>query len=200
MVTRDTGIGKGLFGMLRAICIAAAALTIGQSAQAATVTFNNLASYDAALGPSTVAETFTGNTLNGTAISQILGSQALTNNRLQSVAGLPTGLQYTTLVFSTAMTSFAAKIGSLGIGEFANVLLDGVLVTTLGNRATFFGLHSTKSFTSITFVDGTLPRRNTQFNIDDIRVAAVPVAAGMPLLVGGLGMLFGIGRRKRRTA
>lgn len=186
--------------MFRAICIAAAALTIGQSAQAATVTFTTLASYDAALGPSTVAETFTGNTLNGTAITQILGSKALTNNRLQNVAGIPNGLQYTTLVFSTAMTSFAAKIGGLGVGEFANILLDGVLVTTLGSRATFFGLHSTKAFTSITFVDGTLPRQNTQFNIDDIRVAAVPVVAGMPLLVGGLGMLFGIGRRKRRSA
>ncbi|MGB3176519.1 MAG: VPLPA-CTERM sorting domain-containing protein [Albidovulum sp.] len=186
--------------MLRTFLItAAAALTIGQAAGAATVSYSNLASYNAAVGGSNIVETFTGNTINSTEITAIQGAGVISNNRLQRVAGNLQGSQSTTLVFSTAMTSFAATIGNLGQFEMANVFLDGVLAGSISGGSNFFGIHSTTHFTTITFVDATLPTLNTQFNLDNIRLAAVPLAAGLPLMLTGLGALFGI-RRRRRAA
>jgi hypothetical protein len=184
--------------MFRSLGIAAATLMIGHAAQASTITYNSLASYDAALGPSTVAENFTGNHLNGTAISQITGSFLYGNNRLLRIAGNNQGPQFTMLTFSTAMTAFAANIGSLSGSEQASILLDGILTTIIPGGSNFFGFHSTKSFTTITFLDTTFPTINTQFNIDDIRVSAVPLPAALPLLIAGLGAMAGFKRRKRQ--
>jgi hypothetical protein len=186
--------------MLRILAVAATALTFAQGANAATITFNSLASYNSGVGPSTVAENFTGNQLNGTAISQITGSFLYGSNKLLRIGGNNQGPQFTTLTFSTAMTAFAANIGSLGINEQASVLLDGVLATIIPGGSGFFGLHSTKSFTSITFLDATFPSVNTQFNLDDIRVSAVPLPAALPMLIAGLGGLIGFKRRKQRVA
>lgn len=180
--------------------VLAAALLAAPAAQGATVTYSSLAAYDAFLGaPSTVVENFTGNRLNGSTISQVLGAQSFANNRLQNVAGGMNGTQSTSLVFSTAMTSFAMRIANLGLTEVASVLLDGVQVATITGGSTFFALSSTIQFTTITFVDITRPLVNTQFAIDDIRATPVPLPAGAALLAGGLGAL-GFARRRRAAA
>jgi hypothetical protein len=182
--------------MFRAACLIAALLA-APAAQAATVKFNNLAAFDAALGsPSSVAETFTGNTLTGTIIAGISGAHNFNNNRLEQIAGTAVGIQSTTLTFSTAMTAFAASIGNLSGLELVNVYLDGVLATTISGGATFFGLTSTRAFTTITFADATWPVRNTQFNIDNLRVSAVPLPAAAGLLLAGMGLLAGAARRR----
>lgn len=178
---------------------AAAALGFASAAPAATVTYATLAAYNAAVGGSTVAETFTGNVLNGTAISQITGAHQFSGNRIINAAGTNTGLQSTTVVLSTAAHGFAMTVANLGGTEMANVLLDGVLAATLPGGSTFFGIVTTRPFTTITFVDATRPAVNTQFAFDNVRVAAVPLAAAAPLLIGGIAMLAGAGRR-RRTA
>ncbi len=178
----------------------AAALLAAPAAEAATVTFGNLASYDAALGaPSTVSETFDGGVLNGTAIQQILGSHSFNNNRLQGIAGGGTNpaRQFTTLVFSTRVTAFAASFANLSAGEIANVLLDGIHAATITGGTTFFGIQSTIAFSSITFLDTTFPSVNTQFAMDNVRVSPIPVAAGAPMLLGGLGLLAALRRRRR---
>jgi hypothetical protein len=182
--------------MIRPLALAAALLA-APAAEAATVTFGNLASYDAALGaPSTVSETFDGGVLNGTAIQQILGSN---NNRLQGIAGGGTNpaRQFTTLVFSTRVTAFAASFANLSAGEIANVLLDGIHAATITGGTTFFGIQSTIAFSSITFLDTTFPSVNTQFAMDNVRVSPIPVAAGAPMLLGGLGLLAALRRRRR---
>ena len=123
--------------MIRPLALAAALLAAPAS-EAATVTFGNLASYDTALGaPSSVSETFDGGTLNGTAIQQILGSHSFNNNRLQGIAGGGTNpaRQFTTLVFSTRVTAFAASFANLSAGEIANVLLDGIHAAALDRLA-----------------------------------------------------------------
>lgn len=184
--------------MFRSLLLTAALLAAPAS-HAATVQFTSLASFDAALGsPSTIGETFTGNALNGTIISAITGASNLNNNRLERIAGTSVGIQFTTLTFATAMTAFGATVGSLGTLERANVYLDNAFVGTLNGGTNFFGLISTRAFTSITFSDATLPGRNTQFNLDSIRVSAVPLVAGLPLLASGLGLLAGLARRGRR--
>lgn len=183
--------------MFRPLVLATAFLA-APAAQGATVTYTSLAGFDAGLGaPSTVGETFTGNTLNGTIISSITGSLFLGNGRLERVAGTNVGVQFTTLTFTSAMTAFAATIGNMATLEKANVYLDNTFVGTLNGGSTFFGLISDRAFTSITFADATLPGRNTQFNIDNLRVAAVPVAAALPMLLSGLGLIAGLRRRKR---
>lgn len=185
--------------MIRPIAFAAALLAAPAS-EAATVTFGTLASYDAALGaPSTIAETFDGGTLNGTAIQQILGSHRFMNNRLQGIAGGGTNpaRQVTTLVFSTRIKSFAANFANLSSGEMANVLLDGIQAATITGGTTFFGIQSTFAFSSITFLDATFPSLNTQFAMDNVRVSPVPVAAGAPMLLGGLGLLAALRRRRK---
>ena len=176
----------------------AAALLVAPAAQGATVKFNNLVAFDAALGsPSTIGETFTGNTLTGSIIAGIAGAHNFNNNRLEQIAGTGVGIQTTTLTFSTAMTAFAANIGSLAGQELVNVFLDGVFARTINGGANFFGITSTRAFTTITFADATFPTRNTQFNIDNLRVSAVPLAAGAPFLLTGLGLLFGASRRRK---
>lgn len=175
----------------------AVALAAAPAAQAATVTYSSLAAYDAAQGPSTVAETFTGNRLAGTIIQQITGARSFQNNRLQGVAGGPTGTQQTTLVFSTMLKAFAVNIGNLSAGERANVLLDGVQVAAIAGGSTFFGIFSTKAFGTITFADGTLPTLNTQFYIDNVRVSPVPLPAAGVALIGALGLLSAVGRKRR---
>lgn len=185
--------------MIRPLVLAAA-LFAAPAAEAATVTFTNLPAYDAALGaPSTVSETFNGGALNGTAIQQILGSHSFNNNRLQGIAGGGTNpaRQFTTLVFSTRVTAFAAAFGNLAAAEIANVLLDGIQAATITGGTTFFGIQSTVAFSSITFLDATFPTPNTQFFIDNMRVSPVPVAAAAPMLIGGLGMLAALRRRRR---
>lgn len=185
--------------MIRPIALAAALLAAPAS-EAATVTFSNLAAYDAALGaPSTVSETFDGGTLNGTAIQQILGSYTFRNDRLQGIAGGGTNpaRQFTTLVFSTRVTAFAANFANLAAGEIANVLLDGIQAATITGGTTFFGIQSTIAFSSITFLDTTFPSVNTQFAMDNVRVSPVPVAAAAPMLLGGLGLLAALRRRRR---
>lgn len=185
--------------MIRSLALTAALLA-APAAEAATVTFGNLASYDAALGaPSTISETFDGGVLNGSAIQQILGSYSLRNNRLQGVAGGGTNpaRQFTTLVFSTRVTAFAAAFGNLASGEIAQVLLDGIQAATITGGTTFFGIQSNIAFSSITFLDTTFPTVNTQFFIDNVRISPVPVAAGAPMLVGGLGLLAALRRRRR---
>lgn len=186
--------------MFRPLLLVAAVLA-APAVQASTVQFSTLASFDAALGgPSIVSEDFTGNQLNGTIIANVTGAHNYVNNRMQNVAGANNGSQFTTITFSTALKAFAVNVGSLGAGEIANILLDGVLVGQLTGTANFFGITSTKAFTSLSFVDATRPLLNTQFNIDNVRVSAVPVVAGLPLLLSGLGLLAGVGRRSRKGA
>jgi hypothetical protein len=181
----------------RLFAAAAAALALSVSAAgAATVTYSSLAAYDAAQGPSTVAENFNGNTLNGTVIQQITGPRSFANNRLQGVAGGATGNQTTTIIFTELMRSFAVNIANLGNLERANVLLDGVQVATIQGGSTFFGIFSTIAFGSISFVDATLPTRNTQFAIDNVRVSAVPLPAAGLGLAGALVLLAAARRRK----
>jgi hypothetical protein len=181
--------------MLR-FAILIAALAAAPAAQAATVTYGSLSAYDAAFGPSTVAEDFTGNKVNGTIIQSIAGAKSFQNNRLQGVAGGAKGPQFTTLVFSKLVNAFAVKLANLSKTEGVNVLIDGIQVATIAGGATFFGISSKKAFGSITFVDATLPGKNTQFAIDDVRVAAVPLpAAGLGLL-GAIAALGAIRRRK----
>lgn len=185
--------------MIRPLVLAAALLA-APATEAATVTFTNLAAYDAALGtPSTVSETFNGGVLNGSAIQQILGAYSFNNNRLQGVAGGGTNpaKQFTTLVFSTRVTAFAATFGNLAAGEIANVLLDGIQHATITGGTTFFGIQSNIAFSSITFLDTTFPTVNTQFFMDNMRVSPVPVAAAAPMLLGGIGMLAALRRRRR---
>lgn len=185
--------------MIRPLALAAALLA-APAAEAATVTFTSLPAYDAALGaPSTVSETFDGGVLNGTVIQQIIGGQSFNNDRLQGIGGGGTNpaRQFTTLVFSGRMTAFAATIGHLGAAEIANVLLDGIQAATITGGSTFFGIQSTLPFTSITFLDMTFPTRNTQFFIENVRVSPVPAAAAAPMLLGGLGMLAALRRRRR---
>lgn len=183
--------------MFRSACLIAALLA-APVAQAATVKFNNLAAFDAALGsPSAISETFTGNTLTGTIIAGLGGAYNFNNNRIEQIAGTTVGIQSTTLTFSSAMTAFAANIGNLARLELVNVYLDGVLATTINGGATFFGLTSTRAFTTITFADATWPARNTQFNIDNLRVSAVPLPAAAGLLVAGMGLLASAARRRK---
>ncbi|MEI2808379.1 MULTISPECIES: hypothetical protein [Paracoccaceae] len=184
--------------MIRPLVLAA--LLAAPAAEAATVTFTNLPAYDAALGaPSTVSETFDGGTLNGSAIQQVLGARSFNNNRLQGVAGggANPAKQFTTLVFSTRVTAFAAAFGNLAAGEIAHVLLDGLQAATITGGTTFFGIQSTVAFSSITFLDTTFPTVNTQFFIDNMRVSPIPVAAAAPMLLGGIGMLAALRRRRR---
>lgn len=186
--------------MIRPLALAAALLA-APAADAATVTFSNLASYDAALGSaSTVSETFDGGTLNGSAISSIAGAFSFNNDRLQGVAGGGTNpaRQFTTLTFSTRISAFAATFANLAAGEIAHVLLDGIHEATITGGTTFFGIQSNIAFSSITFLDTTFPTVNTQFAIDDVRVSPIPVAAGAPMLLAGLGALAGL-RRKRKA-
>lgn len=185
--------------MFRALSFAAATLLLGQGAYASTVTYDNLASYEAALGASAVAETFQGGHLNGTAISDILGSKNFGGGRLQQIAGTASGVQYTTIVFSHQMKGVGFDIGAIGRGELANILLDGVQVATLSHN-NFFGISKVGGFKSITFVDATFPNVNTQFNLDNMRVTPVPVVASLPLLLGGFGALFGLGKKRRKAA
>jgi hypothetical protein len=186
--------------MFRLIGAAALALTIGHAASASTVTYTDVASFRLENDNATVTERFNGNAITSADIQQILGAFNLANNRLQRVAGGANGNQSTTIVFTSAITSFGATVRSLGAGELANVLLDGIQVATLGPGSNFFGLKSTTAFTSITFVDATLPTRNTQFNLDNIRVAAVPLPAAFGMLALGIGALGAAKRRKRHSA
>lgn len=181
--------------MLRTALVIAA-LAVAPAAQAATVTYGSLASYDAAFGPSTVSEDFTGNQLNGGSVASIAGARSFQNNRLQGVAGGNNGPQFTTLVFSTLVNAFAVNLANLSASEGVNVLIDGVQVATITGGSTFFGISRSKVFGSVTFVDATQPVTNTQFAIDNVRVAAVPLpAAGLGLL-GALAAMAAIRRRK----
>lgn len=181
--------------MLRTALVLAA-LAVAPAAQAATVTYGSLSSYDAAFGPSTVSEDFTGNQLNGGSIAAVTGAQSFQNNRLQGVAGGAKGPQFTTLVFSKLVNAFSVTVANLSKTEGVNVLINGIVVATISGGSTFFGISSTKAFGSITFADATLPGKNTQFAIDDVRVAAVPLpAAGLGLL-GAIAAMGAIRRRK----
>ncbi len=185
--------------MIRPLVLVAALLA-APATEAATVTFTNLPAYDAALGtPSTISETFDGGALNGSVIQQITGAFSFNNNRLQGVAGGGTNpaKQFTTLVFSTRMTAFAASFANLSAGEIAHVLLDGIQAATITGGTTFFGIQSNIAFSSITFLDTTFPSVNTQFAIDNMRVSPVPVAAAAPMLLGGIWMLAALRRRRR---
>jgi len=186
--------------MYRFLSTAAAALLISQSAGASTVSYANYTSFNTAVGGSTVNETFTGNQITNPLIAQILGAYNFNNNRLQGVAGGNTGIQSTTLVFSTGLKSFGMTLGGMTLAESAKVLVNGIQAATIAGGTTFFGLTSNLPIYSITFVDGTKPVSNTQFNIDNLRLAAVPVAAGLPMLLGGLGLLGALGRRRRTFA
>ncbi|MBI1218049.1 MAG: VPLPA-CTERM sorting domain-containing protein [Rhodobacteraceae bacterium] len=186
--------------MLRVMGLSALVAAAAAPSGAATVTYTTLATYTAALGytPS-VGETFNGGTLDGTLLSSLGGVFKLTNNKVTQVGGTAKNGQTTTLNFSEAVTSFAVDIGSLLSGEVANVYLDGVLSATLSGSTKFFAVISPTAFTTVTFADATNPTINTQFNIDNLRAvpAPVPLPAGLPLLVAGLGAVGLMGRKRR---
>ncbi|MFN0116105.1 MAG: hypothetical protein ACKVPY_15660 [Paracoccaceae bacterium] len=187
--------------MLRTAILAAAfaAALPGASGAATVTTYSSLASYLGAVGPSPIAENFNFNRLNGTAISGITGSSGFGSNRLINVAGGPTGPQVTTIAFRQTLKAFGAAIVNLSAREATDVFLDGVFAFRLTGAANFFGISLDTGFRTISFADATLPRFNTQFAIDNVRVSAVPVPASVGLLVGALALLAGF-RRSRRAA
>ena len=186
---------------------------------AATVTFTDRATFEAAAGTVTTQD-FESQTV-GTNLQNVttdLGDFSLSvvsifggsfnlidqfglndpNGSIYASIGLGGG-ETMTLLFDSAITSFGADFGALN--DFVQrsqfeVLGDILLAPILSGEASFFGFTSDTAFTSLT-IRGLSP--SDGFGIDNITysVAAIPVPATLPLLAGGLGLLA---LWRRRTA
>lgn len=172
------------------------ALVLGASAaHAATTDYDSLDSFNTAVGfTTTVDEDFSDDALNPL-IDTLAGSFLVNGGRLQRIAN---GAEnFTTIFFTRPLNAIAFRVGGLSGDEQARVEIDDEVVADLSPTGSqfFFGLISTKSFSSISFFD-TAVDLNTQFNIDDLRmIPAVPLPAGMPLLLAAIGA-FALLRRR----
>ena len=114
-----------------------------------------------------------------------------------------------TITFDTAITGFGAMFRELS----ANTVL--VLETStgtetieqdIGRSSAFFGfvLEQGQTATSITFQLTDIPEQEDGFGFDDVLlahvspIAVVPLPAGLPLMLAGLGALGLVRRRARR--
>lgn len=104
-----------------------------------------------------------------------------------------------TIVFDAAITAVGFDIQNFGnVGNVSTLsVLDGVFdQTDIPGGTLFFGLVSDTAFTSLTFTS----EINDGFALDNLTygtTAPIPVPAGLPLILGGLGAIAML-RRKRR--
>lgn len=209
----------------RTILLAAIAATLPLTAGAATV-FADRDGFNAAAGPLSTemfdnvirsgrAITFD----NGTVSTRVGGATAnqVNNGRFLGtvVAEDKRVPEKLTFDFAEGTTAFGADFGALGEpftrtgpSLFLTGLFDGILQTFSIGDVTgengFFGLTSSTAFSSVTFTTQNpsfVGREN--FNLDNLAlsdntpvVAPVPLPAGLPLLVGALG-IFGFAKRRR---
>jgi uncharacterized membrane protein YgcG len=179
------------------------AVLLSQSANSAGITtYSTLTSYEAALGPATIVETFNNGRLNGSLITSVTGSAMFIFDALYGVAGqYERPSQFTTFTFSQPITNFGFYFGDLGFDpvvsqpETAYVFLySGPLhqatITPWGFPYGFFGLSADTPFDHVTISDGTYylsPEVNTEFWLDNFLVAGSPSSGGGGSGGGGSG-------------
>jgi len=196
-------------------------LAFTSTAQAAVfTTFGDRTAFEAAILGATT-ETFdsyaSDTSFNGVAVDVgdfVLNADPIGNrNLIDALPAVPNGtdidgttflnyfLQNTsaTITFDTAVTAVGFDISAFGnVGNVSSLsILDGIFDQTDipgSGGVSFFGVTSDTAFTTLTFFSSI----NDGFSVDNLtygEAAAVPVPAGLPLLLGGLGMLGWLRRR-----
>lgn len=205
--------------MIRNILASAAcALLMTVGANAATVQHDNLASFNAAAGATSLEDlnaatpgSLTGTslaltdlTLDGTAttgFNSIADGGNVDGSR--AIRGIGTGGAVFSMVFNNPIFSFAVDL--FGVNDFAErtqIVVDGTtysMPVVQGNLASFFGLTSTTAFSRVDFV---ILSGGEDADIDNIRygdTAVIPLPASLPLLLGAFAVL-GVARRRATRA
>lgn len=190
--------------------LAAVLLSGATVVSAATFTiYTDRTAFEAALASYTV-ETFAGNTTSsGVAIAG--GSVSYASNELNDQINDGVGATSTTFSFPAAITAYGGNWDLAGPGGpgtgIALATFDGASTYNVGTEipntlaGTFWGFISDTSFTQVLLSEGTQSAGVETYALDNLTTgvaAAVPLPAGLPLLLSGFGAIGVLRRRRAR--
>ncbi len=207
-------------------CFASAAVLLaagGHGALAATI-FVERSLFEAAVTGALVTDTFDNDIATADVIVFDSGTTATTSSTgvpptLNEVsfgryAGFVQrdGFRDITFDFAPPVTAFGGDFSSLSslmvTGTFDGSSMTLSIPDAIGGAAGFFGVVGDSTFSSISFstnegvlvFPGSSPAGGETFNLDNFTIAPVPLPAGLPLLLGALGILGMIGASSGRRA